>query len=115
MLSSWFCDIFVYSFFDKYLFSPDIENRVISWVKFADDKKVGVFEYHTFPLCASLQDDDDDVYNGDYYVDAVAHVLEPMHFISWIEAKYKPSTHQELCYLNFDLTKWVQEKNCQNC
>ena len=71
MLSSWFCDIFVYSFFDKYLFSPDIENRVISWVKFADDKKVGVFEYHTFPLCASLQDDDDDVYNGDYYVDAV--------------------------------------------
>ena len=44
-----------------------------------------------------------------------AHVLGPMHFISWIEAKYKPSTHQELCYLNFELTKWVQEKNCQNC
>ena len=32
-----------------------------------------------------------------------------MHFIWWIEAKYKPNTHQELCYLNFDLTKWVQE------
>ena len=44
-----------------------------------------------------------------------SHVLGPMHFISWIEAKYKPSTHQELCYLNFELTKWVQEKNCQNC
>ena len=39
-----------------------------------------------------------------------SHVLGPMHFISWIEAKYKPSTHQELCYLNFELTKWVQEK-----
>ena len=45
----------------------------------------------------------------------MSHVLGPMHFISWIEAKYKPSTHQELCYLNFDLTKWVQEKHCQNC
>ena len=45
----------------------------------------------------------------------IAHVLEPMHFISWIEAKYKPSTLQELYYLNFDLTKWVQEKICQHC
>ena len=44
-----------------------------------------------------------------------SHVLGPLHFIWWIEANYKPSTHQELCYLNFDLTKWVQEKNCQNC
>ena len=43
------------------------------------------------------------------------HVLGPLHFIWWIEAKYKPSTHQELCYLNFDLTKWAQEKDCQNC
>ena len=40
-------------------------------------------------------------------------MLGPLHFIWWIEANYKPSTHQELCYLNFDLTKWVQEKNCQ--
>ena len=38
-------------------------------------------------------------------VNRQAHVLGPMHFISWIEAKYKLSTHQELCYLNFDLTK----------
>ena len=45
----------------------------------------------------------------------VPHVLGPMHFISWIDAKYKPGTHQELCYLNFELTKWVQEKNCQSC
>ena len=28
-----------------------------------------------------------------------AHVLEPMYIISWIEAKYQPSTHQELCSL----------------
>ena len=41
-----------------------------------------------------------------------AHVLGPLHFIWWIEAKYKPSTQQELRYLNFDLTKLVQEKNC---
>ena len=45
----------------------------------------------------------------------ISHVLEPLYIISWIEAKYQPSTHQELCSLNCDLTKWVQEKNCQNC
>ena len=50
-----------------------------------------------------------------FHTNQHTHVLGPIHFISWIEAKYKPSTHQELCYLNFDLTKWVQEKNCQNC
>ena len=42
----------------------------------------------------------------------LSHVLGPLHFIWWIESKYKPSTHQELCYLNFDLTNWVQEKSC---
>ena len=45
----------------------------------------------------------------------LSHVLGPMHLISWIEAKYKPRTDQELYYLNFELTKWVQEKTCQNC
>ena len=41
------------------------------------------------------------------------HALVPLHFIWWIEAKYKPSTHhQELRYLKFDLTNYVQEKNC---
>ena len=39
----------------------------------------------------------------------VSHVLGPLHFIWWIEAKYKPSTHREFCYLNFDLTKWVHK------
>ena len=38
-----------------------------------------------------------------------AHVLGPFHFIWWIEAKYKPSTHQEFRYLKFDLTNWVPE------
>ena len=33
------------------------------------------------------------------------HVLVPLYFISWIEANYRPSTHQELHYLKFDLTK----------
>ena len=28
-----------------------------------------------------------------------------------MEAKYKPSTHQELRYLNFDLTNWVHKNN----
>ena len=32
-----------------------------------------------------------------------------LYFISWIEAKYRPSTHQELHYLNFDLTNWAHE------
>ena len=32
----------------------------------------------------------------------------------WIDAKYKPSTHQELHYLNFDWTNWIQEKHCKN-
>jgi len=35
----------------------------------------------------------------------------PLHFIWWIEAKYKPGTHQELRYLKFDSTNYVQEKN----
>ena len=39
-----------------------------------------------------------------------AHVLGPLYFISWIEANYRPSTHQELHYLKFDLTNYVQEK-----
>ena len=41
-----------------------------------------------------------------------AHVLGPLHFIWWIGANNNPSTHQEPCFLNFELTKWVQEKNC---
>ena len=46
--------------------SPDIENRVISRVKFSDDKKVSVLENHALPLCAALQDIyDDDVYDHD--------------------------------------------------
>ena len=36
-------------------------------------------------------------------------MLGPLYFISWIEAKYRPSTHQELRYLNFYLTNWVHE------
>ena len=36
-------------------------------------------------------------------------MLGPLYFISWIEAKYRPSTHQELHYLNFDLTNWAHE------
>ena len=38
-------------------------------------------------------------------------MLGPLHFIWWMEAKYKPSTHQELCYLNFDLTNWVHKND----
>ena len=45
---------------------------------------------------------------------ALAHVLVPLYSISLIEAKYKPRTHQELRYLNFDLAKWVQEKIAKN-
>ena len=39
-----------------------------------------------------------------FCTESPSHVLGPLHFIWWIEAKYKPSTHQELPYLNFDLT-----------
>ena len=35
--------------------APDVENWVISRIKFADDKKVGVLEYHTLAFCASLR------------------------------------------------------------
>ena len=40
-----------------------------------------------------------------------SHVLRPLHFIWWMKANYKPSTHQELCYLNFDLTNWVHKND----
>ena len=36
-------------------------------------------------------------------------MLGPLHFIWWIEAKYRPSTHQEFLYSNFDLTNWVHK------
>ena len=36
-------------------------------------------------------------------------MLGPLYFISWIEAKYRPSTHQEFRYSNFDLTNWVHK------
>ena len=39
----------------------------------------------------------------------VSRVLGPLHFIWWIEAKYKPSTHHKFCYLNFDITKWIHK------
>ena len=39
--------------------APDVENWVISGIKFADDKKVGVLEYHTLAFCASLRRNDD--------------------------------------------------------
>ena len=39
------------------------------------------------------------------------HVLGPLHFIWWMEAQYKPSTHQEFRYLNFYLTKWVRKNS----
>ena len=35
--------------------APYVENWVISRIKFADDKKVGVLEYHTLAFCASLR------------------------------------------------------------
>ena len=34
---------------------------------------------------------------------SLAHVLGPLYIIAWIKANYKPSTHQELRYLNFAL------------
>ena len=39
--------------------APYVENWVISRIKFADDKKVGVLEYHTLAFCASLRRNDD--------------------------------------------------------
>ena len=33
----------------------------------------------------------------------VPHVLGPLHFIWWIKAKHKPSTHQKCCFINFNL------------
>ena len=36
-------------------------------------------------------------------------MLGSLHFIWWIEAKYRPSTQQELRYLNFDLTNWIHK------
>ena len=33
-----------------------------------------------------------------------ALMLVPLYFIFWIKANYRHSTHQELRYLNFDLT-----------
>ena len=41
--------------------APYVENWVISRIKFADDKKVGVLEYHTLAFCASLRTNNDKI------------------------------------------------------
>ena len=47
-----------------------------------------------------------------YYVQILSKPQSPgpLHFIWWIEDKYKPTSHQEVRNLNFDLAKWVREK-----
>ena len=79
--------------------SPDVQNRMVSRVKFANDKKVCVLENHTFSLSSSLQnngdkegkkddndDDDDDV--GDNNADgdddnALSSTFLMMMIITW--------------------------------
>ena len=79
------------------VFSPDVQNRMVSRVKFANDKKVCVLENHTFSLSSSLQnngdkegkeDDNDDDDVGDNNADgdddnALSSTFLMMMIITW--------------------------------
>ena len=77
--------------------SPDVQNRMVSRVEFANDKKVCVLENHTFSLSSSLQnngdkegkeDDNDDDDVGDNNADgdddnALSSTFLMMMIITW--------------------------------
>ena len=82
------------------VFSPDVQNRMVSRVEFANDKKVCVLENHTFSLSSSLQnngdkegkeddnddDDDDDVDDNNADGDddnALSSTFLMMMIITW--------------------------------